>query len=242
MGDESAPGPRPDPPAAQDLRSGLASRRLPSRRTWILLGRTLGGFGAFLAALIAAAQFAFGDDDAGDTTTTPPTPALPAYTYAERHDDTGTISIEVPTAWGNVVDGSWAPTNIEGIEEGAVIGRKLLAAPNVDSWEEPGELETPGIFVGVSETLRGLWTPRELASTYRYDGCEFERDGPFSSGALTGWVAYSTCPGTGTRWVTLAGTRDGAPRTFVLVQAKLVADRDQEAYDRALATLELAGR
>lgn len=240
MGDEGASGPGPDPPAVQDAQSGLVVRRLPSRRTWILLGRTLGGFGAFLAALIAAAQFAFGDDDGGDPTTTSPASALAAYTYAERHDDAGTISIEVPTAWGNVIDGTWAPTNVARVQEGAVIGRKLLAAPNVDAWEEPGELETPGVFVGVSESLRGLWTPRELANAYRYDGCEFERDAPYSSAALTGWVVHSTCHGTDTRWVTLAGIREGAPGTFVLVQAKLVAERDEEAYDRVLATLQVA--
>jgi len=59
---------------------------------------------------------------------------------------------------------------------------------------------------------------------------------------LDGWLARSSCGDSGTRWVTLAATSPQAPGALVLVQAKLVSERDDEAYERVLATLMIAPR
>ena len=122
MDGEQTPGPPEapvearEPPAATPRGSGLVAW-LPRRRTWLLLGRTLGGFGAFLAAIIAATQFAFGGDDGpGGGSSTSAAPSDEPYSYVERHDASGRISVEVPTAWGNVDGGAWAPRNIARLE------------------------------------------------------------------------------------------------------------------------------
>jgi serine protease Do len=229
-----------DPPAPP---AGLVERLWPRRRTWIVLGRTLGGFGAFIAALVAATQFVFGGEQAGTSST----PALESetgtepYTYGVRTDDSGTISVEVPTAWGNVDGGGWAATGIARVPEGAPIGHRLIAAPNVSAWLRPRELTTPGVFVGVSQPLAAAWKPRELAGAFNYDGCRYASDGPLRAGRLVGWSSRFVCDGSATRWVTSVGTTPDAPAALVVVQMKLVSERDDEAYERVLATLAIDG-
>jgi len=235
--DESKPTPetKPDSVAAPPAR--LAPRSWQRRGNWIMLGRVLGGFGAFIAAIIAAAEFAF-DSGTGDppTDTTSPV-SKEAYAYVERRDDSGRISVEVPTAWGNVDGGTWAASSIRGFLDGTPLGAKVVASPNVSAWRSSGELATPGVLVGVSDVLPSQWTARSLAQAFNYEGCQFENDTPYSGGGLTGWQVRSICPGTETRWMTVAATSAAAPGALVLVQAKLVGPNDDEAYQRVLATL-----
>jgi hypothetical protein len=224
--------PAPDDPA----RTSIASRVWPRRRTWIVLGRTLGGFGAFIAALIAAAQFAFGGDDddgSGRTGSTAP------YVFTGRSDVSDTIRYDAPTEWGNVEGSKWTAKNFGGIPNGTPLGRKLQVAPNVSAWLAEGELDTPGVFVGVSAFLAKLSAPRALAETFNYKHCESGVSRSYHRGTLEGWETRSPCPGTGTSWVTLVARSRAEPDALVFVQAKLVDERDEAALDRILATLEL---
>jgi hypothetical protein len=229
---QTAQEPPPVPPAR-------LTRSWQRRGNWIMLGRVLGGFGAFIAAMVAAAQFAFGGDDPSVSARTTTTVASGRYAFAERRDDGGTIRAELPTAWGNIDGRPWTANGIPGFANGAVLGAKLLASPNVSSWRAPGELETPGLLVGVSEPLAAQWTARSLAKAFNYAGCRYASDEPFSAEGLEGWEVRSTCPGSEARWVTLAATGQAVPGALLFVQAKLVGPDDDEAYERALATLVL---
>ena len=204
-----------------------------------MLGRVLGGFGAFIAAIVAAAQFAFGGDEPRVSVATTATMASRPYAYAERRDDSGTIRAELPTAWGNIDGRPWTASGIPGYANGAVLGAKLLASPNVSSWRAAGELETPGVLIGLSQPLATQWTPRSLAKAFNYAGCSYASDEPFSADGLAGWEVRSTCPGSKARWVTLAAAGQAVPGALLFVQAKLVGPDDDEAYERALATLAL---
>jgi hypothetical protein len=244
-GDETAatpdaPAEAGEPPAAATSGSGLVAR-LPRRRTWLLLGRTLGGFGAFLAAIVAATQFAFGGDDASRDPSTSAAPSNEPYSYVERRDASGRIALEVPTAWGNVDGGAWAPTNIGRLDGPGPIGRKLVAAPNLGAWETAGELTTPGVLVGLSGPILERWKPRDLANAFTYANCSSDHDEPYAGAGFSGWVVHWACDGSETRWLTFAGTTDEGSE-LVLIQAKLVSGRDEEAYRRVLATLTIAPR
>ena len=147
--------------------------------------------------------------------------------------------MEVPTAWGNVDGGAWAPRNIARLEGLGTIGQKLVAAPNVLAWQAPGELTTPGVFVGLSAAILQRWDPRDLANTFTYSGCSYDYDEPYARTGFSGWVVHWSCEGSDTRWLTLAGTTDAGDE-LVLVQAKLVSGRDDDAYRRVLASLTVA--
>ena len=205
-----------------------------------MLGRVLGGFGAFIAAIIAAVQFAVGGGGGGGTgpdSTTPPT-SNERYAYAERRDDSGTITVEVPTTWGNLDGHRWRASNIGDLPAGTPLGVRLIASPNVRAWSAAGELTTPGVLVGVSDVLPTQWnTARDVAKAFNYDGCEFVSDKPYTGGGLTGWEVRSDCRGSETRWITLAATSPAVPGSIVFVQAKLVTPNDDEAYQRVLGSL-----
>ena len=241
MEDEIKPTPvaKPESTAAPPAR--LVPPSWQRRGTWIMLGRVLGGFGAFIAAIIAAAQFAF--DDGGTSSSTGTTATVSQspgpYSYVERRDDSATIRVEVPTAWGNVDGGPWTSTGIRGFVDGTLLGAKLAASPNVSAWREAGELTTPGILVGVSDVLPAQWAARSLAQAFNYEGCQYTRDDPYASGGLTGWQVRSDCPGSAARWMTLAATSPAVPGALVFVQAKLVTEDDEEAYERVLGTLSV---
>jgi hypothetical protein len=238
--DEIKPTPvaKPESTAASPAR--FAPRSWQRRGNWIMLGRVLGGFGAFIAAIIAAAQFAFTDGGGAPTGETATVSQAPGpYSYVERRDDSATIRVEVPTAWGNVDGGPWTSTGIRGFADGTPLGAKLAASPNVTAWRAAGELTTPGVLVGVSDVLPSQWAVRSLAQAFNYEGCQYTRDDPYAGGGLTGWQVRSDCPGSATRWVTLAATSPAVPGALVFVQAKLVTEDDQEAYERVLGTLSV---
>jgi hypothetical protein len=203
-----------------------------------MLGRVLGGFGAFIAAIIAAAQFVFdGGHPPPTATDQDSTVSSEPYAYALRSDDSGRIRVEVPTAWGSIDGGPWRATTIRGFDDGTPLGARLIAAPSVSAWLASGDLTTPGLFVGVSERLPSVWTPRALAERFDYQGCEYASERPYSEAGLTGWEVRSECKDSETRWLTLAATSTAVPGALVLLQAKLVTPKDDEAYERALATL-----
>ena len=230
------PPPTLPPAPEQPSQASFAARMWPRRRTWIVLGRTLGGFGAFIAALIAGAQFMFGGDPPREKrdgySSTP-------YVFADRRDQSGAIGFEAPTAWGNVNGSAWVATSMGVVADGTPLGPKLQASPNIESWSAPRELQTPGVFVGVSELLADRTTPRALAERFSYAKCNSDRSVPFRRGGLDGWEARSTCPGTETSWVTLVVRSTAEPGALVFVQAKLVGERDEAALDRILATLDI---
>jgi hypothetical protein len=235
------------PPATDDqVRSAFVSRWWPRRRTWILLGRTLGGFGAFLAALIAAAQFAFRGDEQPTTASGPGVSNVSprdSYAYAETRDANGVIRVELPTAWGNRDGSPWRPgTSIARLEGLSVVGEKLVASTNVTQWQAPGDLSAPGAFVGASRVMLTRWRPADLAHAFTYDGCSFARVEPVTTTTLVGSAVHSSCDGSATRWITLAGTLVKAPDVLVLIQAKIVSQRDQEAFTRLVATLDVVPR
>ena len=63
----------------------------------------------------------------------------PGYEYIEVADDTGTLSMQVPTVWNDVDGRSWE-------FEGELVGPAVSAAPNLDRFL--GTWTTPGVFFG----------------------------------------------------------------------------------------------
>jgi hypothetical protein len=220
------------------------------RRSWLVLGRTLGGFGAFLAGIVAAVQFVQGDEGrppvapklaalSSGVTTPPPTPTSlkPSYEYTEVTDRERRIRVEVPTAWGNVLGNGWHARGLPPFPEEELIGPGLNASPNVAAWS--GDFETPGVFIGVSRRVLQTYTPRQLASEITYARCTFDRREPYTNHAFTGEVVHWRCPGS-TRWIVLAATPTGARDYVLWIQTKLVDERDVEAYNRILSTFEVS--
>jgi hypothetical protein len=224
-----------DPGGARETSGGDGASaslrtRWPQRRTWILLGRTLGGFGAFLAALVAGAQFLLGDDDGKERRDGP------AYSFASVVDPQGRLSAELPTAWADLETG-WRAHDLEPFADGETVGTGLVAATNDRAWA--GDLTTPGAFLGVSEALAASYSTETLASRFSYTDCEIAEREAFRNESLAGHLERWSCEEAAS-WVTVAASPRGSPGSIVLAQVKLVSGRDEEALERLLATLSVS--
>jgi hypothetical protein len=231
-----AGGDKPLPPSANRLQSTLGwwSRR----RSWVVLGRALGGIGTFIAAIVAGLQFVGGDGGKDGVSTGDD---RPAYVYTRIADDAVLLSVEVPTAWTDVLRNGWHARNLPPFADEELLGPGLNASPNVQDWGRQREHETPGVFVGASRTVLPEYTAHDLATRISFSGCSKAEAAPtpWENLQLRGETVTWTCPGD-TRWVVLAATsRDPGDPYAVLLQAKLVAERDTEAYERLVSSLQV---
>lgn len=146
------------------------------------------------------------------------------YTYVT--DNSGLLSIEIPTEWSDV-DGSPWTTN-----DGEVVGLAVQAAPNLNNYNN--SWTTPGVFFGASEEFN-VFTTEELLDFYDFsDSCMFSGRDSYQDPVYTGvYDVWADCGGTGTLIVVVSvEPADGSYRAVVLVQ--VVSDADLDALDRIL--------
>jgi hypothetical protein len=163
-------------------------------------------------------------------------PDAESYEYSKVEDETGRISVEVPTRWGNVLGNGWHANNFRRIPRGTLIGPGLNASPNVAAWSD--DLETPGVFIGASEGILGEYEPEEILQQVSYGGCETADRRTYTNAEYTGAIVTWACDG-GAQWRILAATPTESRSHLVYVQAKLVSSADVEAYNKILNTFEV---
>lgn len=176
----------------------------------------------------------FAIDEAEPSDTGSPGPA--AYdSYTSVADDTGQLSLEVPTAWSHRRSNGWF-TNLPRVDSNPV-GPGVNAAPNVEDWSS--DLTTPGIFLGSSRPLAERYSTRQLAAAFSFSSCDLVSEEQYARPPLRGDSATWLCEG-GTRWYVLAAEPDEGSY-IVIVQAKLVDARDSDALDRGLRSIDVTG-
>jgi hypothetical protein len=177
-----------------------------------------------------------GSTPVGDTISDSTLPSAGEYEYTRVTDDSGEISVEVPTRWGNVQGNGWYARAFPELA-GQRIGPGLNASPNVDAWRE--DLETPGVFIGASQEILDEYTPEEVLRTVSYDGCETTDRKTYANADFTGAIVTWDCEGDA-EWRILAATPTESRSHLVYVQAKLVSSADVEAYNKILNTFEVS--
>ncbi len=143
--------------------------------------------------------------------------------YMTVTDDTGLITVSVPTEWGDT-NGAPNPT----------FGPSIYAAPDLsgflDTWATPGIIveSNPDL---TSADLQGVLNEMDYSNACVYEGAE-----PYEDVLYTGTLElWSDCGGIGTIAVVLAVTPfDGSYVIRMMFQA--VDDRDLDAADQALAS------
>jgi hypothetical protein len=164
-------------------------------------------------------------------------PSAPEYEYVEVSDETGRITVEVPTVWGDVPGDGWYPRSIPGVKSGARVGLGLNAAPNVEAWKE--DLETPGVFIGASRALLDVHTPTSILRRTPPDGCSSTTSETYANADFTGEILTFACPDAGAEWRRLAATPTKTRDYLVYLEAKLLSSADVEAYNKILNTFEV---
>ncbi len=154
--------------------------------------------------------------------------------YTSRTDDTGTISVEFPTAWNDVSTSTWD-------HEGENVGVVVLAAPDIDAWRNGWDV--PGVFFGASTSLPARYTPAEFLalSDFNTDCKEVERDA-YADALYTGeYQIWRRCGPDGKAALLEVVAEPEDQGFLMLVQVQAVEDRDFSALDRILDTFQIVG-
>jgi hypothetical protein len=165
-------------------------------------------------------------------------PPAATYQYGEVTDETGQLSVEVPTAWGNVRGNGWHARSFSRLPSGEAIGPGLNAAPSIEAWGADGEYETPGVFIGASQEILGVYSPDEVLQQVSFEGCRTTERKTYTNPDFTGAIVTWTCPNDA-QWRVLAATPTESRAYLVYLQAKLASSADVEAYNRILNTFDV---
>ncbi len=149
--------------------------------------------------------------------------------YTTVTDDSGTLTVSVPTAWASV-DG--APVDIDGASSPSIVASTDIAAYD-SAWD------VPGVEFVASSALTGF-TADELLDLGAITECTFDSREDYDDGAFVGrFDTYSNCGGTGaTSIVVAAFPEDGSYAVLVVVQ--VVTDADLVALDEIIRTFNVA--
>lgn len=171
-------------------------------------------------------SFSFADQYADDDAT----PVGDSYEeYIIVEDDSGTITVSVPTVWSDVVG---SPTDLgDGNASPTLIASPSIADYNA-TWSTPGMefLASPTLTQFSSAELLDLAAPSECVSQGRSD---------YDDGFFVGqFEVFTDCGGTGTQLYVVASTSsDGSYGVLVAVQ--VVSDADLEALDSILGSFNV---
>jgi serine protease Do len=170
------------------------------------------------------ATFSFAEE-VDDEVATEDSGATPAYTYETVVDETGQLTVDVPTAWASR---DLAPATDEGGATLPYIAAATDVTAFLNGWDAPGL-----VLVGLprTEDIDGTLAQYGFADSCA-DGGITDYTDPVFTGKYQVWL---DCGGTTTDVVTLIAN-DVAGVYTVAMQAQILTDADIDALDRAFAT------
>jgi serine protease Do len=150
--------------------------------------------------------------------------------YTDIVDDTGALTISLPTAWTSV---DTAPATLD---DGTLLPQ-ITGSPDLESyfatWDTPGIQYFVWQSADINEVLATFGQPEACVDGGRYE---------YQDAAFLGtYQVWTNCGGTATSfWVLGASTIDGSEKVAVLT-AQVVTDADLDALDQAFATFNVTG-
>lgn len=148
------------------------------------------------------------------------------YTYTTISDDTGRLSVEVPTAWSDVVGSSWSMDD-------ETVGIAVSAAPDRDAFLNTWT--TPGVFFGASEILITRMNEDQMLDDFTFNNsCTYDGREDYSDGLYTGrYDLWSDCGGEDTVFIVISATPEDRS-LLILVMIQIIDDNDLDALDHIL--------
>lgn len=176
---------------------------------------------------------AVGDEVETDTSGTGGSATVYEYTFVT--DDSGLLSVEIPTAWGDIDGSMWGDANDP-------LGVAVRAAPDLQLWSDTWT--TPGMFFGASVSLleglsdaERLSMPDDVLDLDSFDysaSCTYDSRNEYSDPVYAGkYDLWTDCDGSGSIYLVLAVLPEDLSY-FVLVDVLVVTDSDLDALDHIL--------
>ena len=175
-------------------------------------------------------SFSFAQELGGTTNSGTAVDTYASYVYVT--DDSGLLSIEIPTEWSDIDGGAWT-TN-----DGDVVGLSVTAAPSINDFNN--SWTSPGVFFGASVEFNVLATDELLDFFDFSEGCQYTERDTYQDPVYTGFYdLWSNCGGTDSLVVAIVvEPADGSYRAVVVVQVS--TDADLDALDRILDSFIVA--
>ena len=169
-----------------------------------------------------------GSSGGGDTATYPE--------YTTITDDSGAISIEIPTEWSDLSTGPWG-------NDSGDFGVSIAAAANLQEWYDTWNV--PGVFFGVTTDVTRWGTETDLLDGLResFTECTFTERAPYTDGVFEGeYDGFENCAGaTNTFFNLVVHPIDDPTSALVLVQINLIEDRDLDALKHIFDSFLIVG-
>ena len=172
--------------------------------SWIIVAAGLVGVGIVIWLLVAyVAPYVQGEIEGPPSEEVPSSEEdpKPAPGYALVEDDSGNLSVEVPSGWDEPLIGdaseegeSWSAYL------GESVGASITASADLDAWTTPGGA-APGVYAVASRTLAQKYTDSELVVSdlnngFRYQ-CERGESQTLNRSSYSGRLQSWNCPGNG---------------------------------------------
>ena len=159
--------------------------------------------------------------------------------YQWINDDYGSITMQVPAAWGDSDGSPW-------VYDGEVIGGMVSASSDLEdffnSWL------TPGVTFAASDDLANQIGYLQLLNdqrSYFMDACELDGRYDYEDSLYRGkYDLFTKCGGSGgANFIQLtAVSKEDQFAYLIFIQAQIVDDRDWDAVDQVFNTFEVVGQ
>jgi serine protease Do len=155
-------------------------------------------------------------------------------TFVDVYDDSNALFAQVPEEWTDVDTTNWTDDN------GAVIGSRIFASPNLDDYLST--FSTPGIEIYASTgNWAGMTVDEVIDSITVFDSCEDQGRSDYSDAIYTGkFDFFANCGGIGTYAVVVAAQPADANHMVVII-GQAITDADLDALDQVLNTFNVVG-
>ena len=163
--------------------------------------------------------------------------AQPAPGYQLVENDSGNLSAEVPSEWGDRYTGYDGTFEGEDVEAGEGLGPAITASTDMNAWATGGPV--PGMYMLASKDLAQEYDEDQLVDSSLKDlsscaaGERQDFDRPPYSGKIQTW----DCRGDGSTIFKLGATPESRECAIVL-QVKTYSEAQREAARHVLATFE----
>jgi serine protease Do len=155
--------------------------------------------------------------------------ASPGETYDEYMtitDDSGILSLEVPSTWDDIDGSAWTVDDTE-------VGVRLVASTDLDAFF--GGWDTPGVFFGASADVVGEITLEEMLDNIDYsESCTYSGREEVPDGFYTGYFDTWTECGDAQSTAIVVGLMPETEDYLVELEIYTVTDADLDALDRII--------
>lgn len=157
--------------------------------------------------------------------------------YVAVTDNSGSIQISLPAAWGEVNGDPW-------VSDGEIIGASITASGNLAAFSN--SYDEPGVFFGVSDDLAKLVGYAQMLDEYRASfrsECTYNGRSQYSDSAFEGaYDLFTKCGGSTSTLIVLSARPQQNKTSFlVTLMVQMQSEADLQALDEILRTFDVVG-